>query len=239
MTFFSDTTGLQKRIAAVQDEVSRAAKAAGRNASEITLIGVTKTHPAATVRLAVQAGLKNIGENRVQEAEEKVNEIGRRSATWHLIGHLQTNKARKAVALFDVIHSIDSSALARRLDRICIEEERDSLPVLIQVNLGAEDTKAGLSEAALPEVANTVAACERLKLIGLMTIPPFFDDPDRVRPYFTRLRELREKLYADGQFEGEVAHLSMGMSHDFKVAVEEGATMIRVGTAIFGERGDL
>jgi pyridoxal phosphate enzyme (YggS family) len=173
----------------------------------------------------------------VQEAEGKIEEIGRTRARWHLIGHLQSNKARRAVSLFDLIHSLDSVELAQRLDRLCSEEGRSRLPVLIQVDLGGEETKAGASESELPEIMERVAACEHLSLTGLMTLPPFFEDAERVRPFFHRLRELRDHYKERGYFDVASGELSMGMSNDFEVAIEEGATMVRVGTAIFGERG--
>ncbi len=179
---------------------------------------------------AIAAGIKSLGENKIQEAQEKIPQIGRDKAEWHLIGHLQSNKARKAVQLFDVIESIDSLELAERLERICSEEGRASLSVFIQVDLANEQTKSGIPENELPELIEFVKGCKRLKLDGLMIVPPYFDHVDEVRPYFQRLRSIRDKLLPDGG-------LSMGMSHDFEIAIEEGATVVRVGTAIFGERG--
>lgn len=207
-----------------------AAARAGRDPGEIKLVAVSKTHPAAAIREAIAAGQTIFGENKVQEAEGKIEEIGRESAEWHLIGHLQSNKARRAVQLFDVIHSLDSVELAQRLERICIEEGRSELNVLVQVDLAREETKSGVTEEDLPELARFLKSCERLKWTGLMVLPPWFDDPEAARPYFKRMRKLR-----DGLLEGR-GELSMGMSHDFEAAIEEGATMVRVGTAIFGER---
>jgi pyridoxal phosphate enzyme (YggS family) len=174
----------------------------------------------------------------VQEADSKIIELGREAARWHLIGHLQANKARRAVALFDLIHSVDSLGLAARLDRLCAEQEREELPVLIQVDLAGEATKSGASVTELPQLIDTVRATEHLRLAGLMALPPFFEDAERVRPFFRRLRELRDLYRERGAFDasGGVGELSMGMSHDFEVAIEEGATIVRVGTAIFGER---
>jgi pyridoxal phosphate enzyme (YggS family) len=180
--------------------------------------------------------VRDLGENRVQEAESKINELGRNRARWHLIGHLQANKARRAVTLFDVIHSVDSVSLARRLDRMCREEGRDELPVMIQVDLAGEETKSGVSENDLPELVYVVKETERLRLIGLMTLPPFFEETGRVRPYFRRLRELRDALDSRMDFVNGRGELSMGMSHDYEVAIQEGATMVRIGTAVFGER---
>ncbi|MBD0325243.1 MAG: YggS family pyridoxal phosphate-dependent enzyme, partial [Pyrinomonadaceae bacterium] len=182
-------------------------------------------------------GLRDLGENRVQEADAKIAAVGRNAARWHLIGHLQANKARRAVMLFDLIHSLDSISLARRLDRLCVEEGREELPVLIQVDLAREATKTGASEEELEELVAAVTQAERLRLRGLMTLPPFFEEAERVRPYFQRLRELRDTLSSRQAFGLESSgELSMGMSHDFEIAIEEGATLVRVGTAIFGER---
>lgn len=227
---------LHGRLEEVRGRIEARARAINRAPSEITLIAVSKTHPPETLRRAIRAGATDFGENRVQEADAKIEAVGRSSARWHLIGHLQANKARRAVLLFDLIHSVDSAALARRLDRLCIEEGRDELAVLIQVDLGGEETKSGVSTAQLPELVKAVMASERLRLRGLMTLPPFFEDAERVRPFFSRLRELRDEIAARGDFGQERGELSMGMSHDYEIAIEEGATMVRVGTAIFGER---
>ena len=231
-----DTDELRERLAQVRHRIEASARRTGRDPAEIKLIAVSKTHPPEVLRRVIEAGASDLGENRVQEADEKIEALGRGSARWHLIGHLQANKARRAVALFDVIHSLDSASLARRLDRLCEEAERDALPVLIQVDLGNETTKTGVSEAELPGLIKAVSACVRLRLTGLMTLPPFFDDPELVRPFFRRLRELRDALIAREVFDANRGELSMGMSHDYEVAVEEGATLVRVGTAIFGER---
>jgi pyridoxal phosphate enzyme (YggS family) len=200
------------------------------------LIAVSKTHPTAVVREAIAAGCSVFGENKVQEAEGKIVEVGHQGIEWHVIGHLQSNKARRAVQLFDVIHSLDSIELARKLERICGEENRAELPVLVQVDLAGEQTKSGIDENDLGRLTEFLRGCERLKFIGLMALPPYFDDPEATRPYFRRLRELRDRLQAEGYFSNGRGELSMGMSHDFEVAIEEGATMLRVGTAIFGER---
>jgi pyridoxal phosphate enzyme (YggS family) len=199
-------------------------------------VAVSKTHPPAAVGEAISAGLRDFGENRVQEAETKIPTVGRAAARWHLIGHLQSNKARRAVELFDIIHSLDSIALAQRLDRVCAELERPELPVLIQVQLGDEATKTGVNEAYLYELVDAVGSCSRLRLQGLMALPPFFANAEEVRPYFRRLRELRDDLKGQAAFGDRPGELSMGMTHDFEIAIEEGATMVRVGTAIFGER---
>ncbi|HJU53019.1 MAG TPA: YggS family pyridoxal phosphate-dependent enzyme [Pyrinomonadaceae bacterium] len=227
---------LRERLAMVRRRIERSAREVGRDPAEVRLIAVSKTHPPELLRRAISAGATDLGENRVQEADAKIQELGRGSVCWHLIGHLQANKARRAVQLFDLIHSLDSVALAQRLDRLCEETERDELPVLIQVDLGDEATKSGVSEDGLNELAETIVACRRLRLKGLMALPPFFEDTEQVRPYFRRLRELRDRLRESGSFGAAQGELSMGMSHDYEVAIEEGATIVRVGTAIFGER---
>lgn len=220
---------LRTDLADVRRRVAESAARAGRNADEIKLVAVSKTHSAEVIRDAINAGVKVFGENKVQEAESKITQIGRYAAEWHLIGHLQSNKARKSVQLFDVIQSVDSLELAERLERICIEEGRDVLSVFAQIDLAGEETKSGIAESDVAELAAFLKKCERLRFDGLMLLPPFFDDAEKARPYFRRLRAIREEVLPSGE-------LSMGMSHDFEVAIEEGATVVRVGTAIFGER---
>ena len=227
---------LQRRLQRVQDRMAEAAIRAGRLPKEITLVAVSKTHPTEIIRQAIAAGVTDLGENRVQEADAKITEVGRGSVRWHLIGHLQSNKARRAVELFDVIHSVDSVALARRLDRVCGEVKRKELQLLIQIDLGKEATKSGAAESELPEIVDAIRQSRIVRLQGLMTLPPYFDDPEQARPFFRRLRELRDELSARGAFGDAGGELSMGMTHDYEVAIEEGATMVRVGTAIFGER---
>lgn len=227
---------LGARLARIRAQIETAALKCGRLPEEVTLIAISKTHPASLVRTAIELGATDIGENRVQEAEQKINEVGRNAARWHLVGHLQANKARRAVQLFDVIHSLDSRELGRRLDRLCSEEGREKLPVLIQVDLGREETKSGVDETELPGLVEDLKGLKRVQLVGLMTLPPFFDDPQQARPFFRRLRELRDELAAQNAFGDQKGELSMGMTHDFEVAIEEQATMIRVGTAIFGQR---
>jgi pyridoxal phosphate enzyme (YggS family) len=227
---------LSQNYRKILERIRNVAIRSARDPSEIKLVAVSKTHPAASIREATNAGCTMFGENKVQEAESKIEEVGRNFAEWHLIGHLQSNKARKAVQLFDFIHSLDSVELAERLERICLDEGRESLRVLTQVDLAGERTKSGISEGDLPELVEFLRGCERLKFIGLMVLPPFFDDPEATRPYFVRLRNLRDRLKEHNAFDGDRGELSMGMSHDFEVAIEEGSTMVRVGTAIFGER---
>ena len=224
-------TDLRTNLESVRAKIRDAASRAGRNADEVKLVAVSKTHSASMIADAIAAGATVFGENKVQEGEGKIIEIGRDRAEWHLIGHLQSNKARKAVQLFDVVHSVDSVDLATRLERICVEEDRQTLSVFAQVDLAGEDTKSGIPESDLPELATYLRSCERLKFDGLMILPPYFETPDDVRPFFKRLRAIRDDLFEHGHGE-----LSMGMSHDFEIAIEEGATVIRVGTAIFGER---
>jgi pyridoxal phosphate enzyme (YggS family) len=227
---------LRARLQEVRARIGAAALQSNRRPEEITLVAVSKTHPAPIMREAIAAGVTDLGENRVQEADAKIPEVGRHAARWHLIGHLQSNKARRAVELFDVIHSLDSLALARRLDRMCLESGREELPVLIQVDLGGEATKSGVDEAELAQIVEALRQCGRLRLTGLMTLPPYFDDTERVRPFFRKLRELRDELKSQGAFGDERGELSMGMTHDYEIAIEEGATIVRIGTAIFGER---
>ena len=227
---------LGERLAHIRAQIEAAALKCGRLPHEVTLVAISKTHPASVIRTAIGLGATDIGENRVQEAEQKINEVGRNATRWHLAGHLQANKARRAVQLFDVIHSLDSLELARRLDRLCGEERRKNLPVLVQVDLGHEGTKSGIEEGELMELVGGLKGLERVQLVGLMTLPPFFDDPEQARPFFRRLRELRDELAVQGAFGNGKGELSMGMTNDFAVAIEEGATMVRVGTAIFGQR---
>lgn len=224
------------RLQQVRTRIERAAKRSGRSLDQITLVAVSKTQTADLVRHAIDAGVTDLGENRVQEADAKITDVGRDAAHWHLIGHLQSNKARRAVQLFDVIHSLDSAALALKLDRACQQENREQLPVLIQIDLGHEPTKFGADAQQLSKLMESMKECERLALIGFMTLPPFFDDPELARPYFRKLRELRDQYQLAGAFRDRSGELSMGMTNDFEVAIEEGATMVRVGTAIFGAR---
>jgi len=220
----------------VRNRISSCAQRCNRSPDEITLVAVSKTHPAEAIREAISLGLTDFGENRVQEAEGKIPLVGRDAARWHLIGHLQSNKARKAVELFDVIHSLDSVALGERLDRICVELDRATLPVLIQVDLGHETTKTGIYEKDVKQLVAAINESARLELRGLMTLPPFFDEAENARPFFRRLRELRDGLQARGVFGDRAGDLSMGMTHDYEIAIEEGATIVRIGTAIFGAR---
>jgi pyridoxal phosphate enzyme (YggS family) len=229
-------TFMAENLKTVQSQIADACKRAGRNLDGVKLVAVSKTHPAEVLREAMAEGIRVFGENKVQEAESKIAEIGRDAAEWHLIGHLQSNKARKAVQLFDVIHSVDSVELAHRLERICIEEGRETLSIFVQVDLAGEETKSGIPEADLPDLVEYLKTCERLKFNGLMILPPFLEDPEKMRPYFRRIRSIRDGLLTSGAFANAKGELSMGMSGDYEAAIEEGATVVRIGTAIFGER---
>jgi PLP dependent protein len=226
---------IRERLARVRERIARAAEHANRRAEDITLITVSKTFDPATVQQAVDVGARDLGENRVQEAAGKVGLVGAENLRWHLIGHLQSNKARQAVSIFDVIHTVDSPELARRLDRLAGEEGRKP-EVLVQVDLAHEPTKSGADEAELPAIVEALDAASNLEFRGLMTLPPFFDLPEQARSYFRKLREMLESLNRNRAPDRKLTELSMGMSNDFEVAIEEGATMVRVGTAIFGSR---
>ena len=220
----------------VRERIARAAARAGRAASEVTLVAVAKTFPPEAVREAFAAGVRDFGENKVQEAEGKVRALAGLRAEgirWHLVGHLQSNKARKAVPLFDRIHSLDDPDLGRRLERIGAELGR-VVRVLVQVELAGEETKFGVDEAHLFSALEVLRGFKSVRVEGLMALPPYEAEPERVRPLFRRLRELRDRALERSLLLG--SDLSMGMSHDLEVAVEEGATLLRVGTAIFGER---
>lgn len=231
-----DASALRSNLEEIRRRIAAACERSERDPSEVKLVAVSKTHPAERLREAIDAGALVLGENKVQEADDKIAQLGRSAAEWHLIGHLQSNKARKAVQLFDVIHTVDSIDLAQRLERICEEEGRDSLSIFVQVDLALEETKSGITEQGLLQLVEYLKSCNRVTFDGLMILPPFFDDPEATRPYFRQLREIRDRLASDGAFANGTGELSMGMSHDFDVAIDEGATVVRVGTAIFGER---
>ena len=226
---------IAERVAAVRERIARAAERASRAPGEITLVAVSKTFPSDAVRRAFEVGVRHFGENRIQEAEAKVAEVRRlrdEGLQWHFIGHLQSNKARKAQALFDVIESVDSVDLAGRLARAASESGR-VLRVLLQVDLAGEESKFGVPEASAKSALEQIRGLDGLRVEGLMTLPPYLDS-EEVRPYFRRLRVLRDEAMDAGVLHG--SELSMGMSHDFEAAVEEGATIVRVGSAIFGQR---
>lgn len=235
-------------VARIRERIAAAAARAGRRADQVTLVAVSKTFPAECIREAYAAGVRHFAENRVQEWESKAAQLADlRDATWHLVGHLQSNKARRAVELFTTIDSVDSLALAQRLDRLAAEVGGPLpapqsqkvgaglktgprlFPILLEVRIAPEETKHGLEPRDLPAVVEAVRALPRLDLRGLMCIPPWCQNPADARPYFSRLRKLRDETQAGPE-------LSMGMSHDFEVAIAEGATQIRLGTALFGQR---
>ena len=223
------------RRAEVLGRIARAAERAGRDPRAVALLAVTKTHPAGVVRQAAQAGLTRFGENRVAEATAKIAGLAGQwpGLEWRLIGPLQTNKAKPALQYFSVIESLDRERLAARLEGLLAAEGR-RLPVLLEVNLGAEETKSGAPPEEIEALASSALASPHLDVRGLMAVPPFTEDPEGARPYFRRLREIRDRL-AD-RFGKPFPELSMGMSHDFAVAVEEGSTQVRLGTALFGPR---
>jgi PLP dependent protein len=227
---------LSDNIATISHKIIEAAGRAGRTAGDVRLVAVSKTVGADAIKEALEAGQKIFGENRVQEALEKISEIGHGTDAlkpeWHLIGHLQRNKARFAAGAFALIHSVDSIELADELQRQA-EKKNVTQRILVEVKLSEEETKHGVDSEGLELLLRHINRMGNLKLEGLMTIPPFFSDPERARPYFRRLKELRDGLQNKGFL---LPELSMGMSNDFEVAIEEGATLVRVGTAIFGER---
>ena len=226
---------IRDNLQQVRQKIEAAALRASRKPEEILLIGVSKTHPAAAIREAYGAGLRHFGENRVQEWEGKLGALADLSATWHLIGHLQSNKAARAAKAFHSVDSVDDWSLAQRLDRAYAEKGTDEkLRVLIEVHVGGEETKSGVSATDLPELAKHILTLSHLEFAGLMCIPPFRENPDEVRPFFETLRKLKEQL--ESRLERTLPTLSMGMSHDFEAAILEGSTEIRIGTAIFGTR---
>jgi pyridoxal phosphate enzyme (YggS family) len=228
-------TSVRENLQQIQERIAGAAVRAGRSAEEITLIAVSKTHPASALREAYEAGIRHFGENRVQEWEGKRAGTYGLAATWHLIGHLQSNKAARAAKLFHSVDSVDDFAIAQRLDRARAEARiTGKLRVLIEVRVAAEETKSGVQINELSTLAEKIAGLPKLELAGLMCIPPFLEKTTQVRPYFRRLRELREDVAK--KLSVALPVLSMGMSHDFEAAIEEGATEVRVGTAIFGAR---
>jgi len=228
-------TNIQERLSVIQERILVAAKRAGRRPEDVTLIAVSKTQSAEAIRTAFALGVKHFGENRVQEWEAKRVALQDVPGTWHLIGHLQRNKAAKAARVFHAVDTVDDLALAQRLDRaraeIAIERK---LRVLIEVHVASEESKSGVEREKLPELAEKTDTLKNLDLQGLMCIPPYLDDVEKVRPYFRELRVLKEEL--ERRLRKALPVLSMGMSHDFDVAIEEGATEVRVGTALFGLR---
>ena len=226
---------LKQQLEQVRERVRQACESCNRNADSVRLVAVSKTIAAGTVKEAIEAGVTILGENYVQEAREKFNALLQYPVSWHFIGHLQSNKAKYAVRLFDLIHSVDSLKLARELNKQA--EKVDKIQqILVQVNISAEDTKAGTSADEAPGLISEISQMENLSIKGLMTMPPYFYQPEKVKPFFAALRELRDQIKAQSPPNVSLEELSMGMTGDFEVAIEEGATLVRIGTAIFGER---
>ena len=228
---------IPRRLARVREQIAEAAGRAGRAPRDVRLIAISKTHPVDAIRAAADAGQRDFGENKVQEALQKIAQLAdtRTTVRWHLVGHLQSNKAKKAASGVDYIHAIDSADLLRKVDAAAAAVGR-RLEVLVQVDLALEATKFGASEAEVPGIFAAAADCTATAVVGLMLLPPVAENPEDARPWFARLRGVRERLRDSGVSAGQLRELSMGMSHDFEVAIEEGATHIRVGTALFGKR---
>jgi hypothetical protein len=223
------------RLAEVRNRIADAAGRAGRAPESVRLIAVSKTHPIDAIRAAADAGQQDFGENKVQEALQKIAQSTDTRLRWHLIGHLQSNKAKKAAAAVHAVHAIDSADLLRRVDQSA-EAAGRTLDALVQVDLALEDTKHGAPVDAVAGIFAAAGECQSVALVGLMLLPPLAENPEDARPWFARLRALRDELAAGGVPPARLRELSMGMSHDYAVAIEEGATMVRVGTAIFGTR---
>jgi pyridoxal phosphate enzyme (YggS family) len=219
----------------VRERIQKAALDCDRSADSIHLIAVSKTMPAEVVQEAIEAGVTDLGENYIQEARDKINRLARAPVNWHFIGHLQSNKAKYAVRLFDLIHSVDSLKLARELDKYAQKNDKIQA-VLIQVNVAREDSKSGVYVENTLKLLTDIAQLENIAVKGLMTMPPYFNAPEKVRPFFAALRELRDHIRSERIPNIAMDELSMGMTGDFEAAIEEGATMVRIGTAIFGER---
>jgi pyridoxal phosphate enzyme (YggS family) len=228
-------TNIRDNLAVIQEKIHTAAADCGRNPADITLVGVSKKHGAKKMHQAIEAGLTDLGENYIQEAVDKIDAIGRQAARWHFIGHLQSNKARFAVQYFDLIHTVDKLKLAKEIDKQAKKIEKRQ-KILLQVNIAEEETKSGAGAHEVIDLAGEVMKFEHLELHGLMCMPPYFDDPEHARPYFRHLAKIREQMLDAGVDKNAMTHLSMGMSHDFVAAIQEGATLVRVGTAIFGTR---
>lgn len=226
---------MKQRLEHIKERIRQAAKSCNRNPDSIRLVAVSKTVPAETVKEAIEAGATILGENYVQDAREKFDALVHYPVSWHFIGHLQSNKAKYAVRLFDLIHSVDSLKLARALNKEAKKVDKIQ-PILVQVNISGEDTKSGIAAEDAPGLISEISHLKNLSIEGLMTMPPYFYQPEKVRPYFAALRELRDQMKKQSLPNVSLAELSMGMTGDFEVAIEEGATLVRIGTAIFGER---
>lgn len=229
-------SGIPENFRKVRDRIERAAAGCGRAPGDIVLLAISKTFPIATISIAIAAGQRQFGENRVQEAESKIPHLRAMfGLEWHLVGHLQSNKAHRAAQLFDVIHSVDSVKIAAKLSQICLEMGKQ-MSVLLQVDLGKEPTKSGADPADIRSTMESISSLKGIRVDGLMTIPPYFENPESTRSYFAALRKLLDSLESEQPGCMGRRHLSMGMSHDFEIAIQEGATIVRVGTALFGER---
>lgn len=224
-----------KRLQNIRNRIEKAAMTCGRNPETIRLVAVSKTIPANLVKEAIEAGVTRLGENYVQEAREKINALAAYPVSWHFVGHLQSNKAKYAVRLFDLIHSVGTLKLARELNKQAKKIDKTQ-EILIQVNMGEEPTKSGVYVKDVHEIVKDISVLENLSIKGLMTMPPFFNDPEKVRPYFSALRHLRDQIKKEALPDVAMDELSMGMTGDFEAAIEEGATLVRIGTAIFGKR---
>lgn len=226
---------IAERLISVRSRMEAAAIRSGRTPHDVRLVAVSKTKPASAIREAVSAGVDIIGENYIQEARDKFNALSDLDIQWHFIGHLQSNKAKYAVRMFDLIHSVDSYKLAAELNKQARKIGKLQR-ILVQVNISGETTKWGTSESKAVDLVSEIATLENLKIEGLMTMPPFFDAPEQARPYFAALRRLAARIQSEGGDSASTNELSMGMTGDFEVAIEEGATLVRIGTAIFGAR---
>ncbi len=225
---------ISNNLKRVREKIAKAASKVGRNPQDVQLVSVSKTVDIKRIKQAIEAGATILGENYIQEAKKKIEEIGQ-DVRWDFIGHLQSNKVKYAVDLFEMIHSVDRLSLAQEINKAA-EKKKKQVRILVQVNISGEEAKSGIDPGGVISLVREIASLPNLSLEGLMTMPPYFDDPDKARPYFTSLRELRDKILMENIEGISLKELSMGMSGDFGVAIEEGSTLIRVGTAIFGER---
>lgn len=226
---------MKERLQQVRNRIVEAATASGRDPDSVRLVAVSKTVDANRVARAIEAGADILGENYIQEARDKFNALYDRPVAWHFIGHLQSNKAKYAVRMFDLIHSVDSHKLAKTIDKEAAKNDKMQ-DILIQVNISQEETKSGIDAAEAVELLTRIGTLKNVRVKGLMTMPPFFDQPEKARPYFRQLARLRDRISETGIPNVNMEELSMGMTGDFEVAIAEGATLVRIGTAIFGAR---
>ena len=226
---------IEARVRRVRDRIAKAAASCGRDPKTVTLVAASKTVPVDRIQAAIAAGVTAFGENYVQEAREKIEATSGAPVSWHFIGHLQTNKAKYAVRLFDLIHSVDSAKLAKELDKRARKADKIQ-KILVQVNISGEETKSGIDTEHALDLVRDISSFENLTICGLMTMPPYFNAPEKVRPYFRALKSLQTAVIEKHMPNVNMTELSMGMTGDFETAIEEGSTLVRVGTAIFGER---